>query len=1083
MSTLSQNHYRGLVPTFIRLALIVLFVAPGKPGQGGPLPASSLRGIASSTPNVLPPANRTVSAGLPWKAATTCPFPAARYAFAQNGEDFYVISGIGNGPNTTNVWRYNATTNIWSKRASIPVASEAPAGALLNGKIYVATGDSPPSAFFIYDVATDTWTSGPARPGVVNSFGAAAGAFNGKIYFVGGGSTGPTQTVSIYTIATNSWSVGPVAPTAVQLAGYKQVGQYLYVIGGFTSTVNNSIASMRLDMASNTWTNGPPFTPQRGDFGLAAAGTRLIAIGGDTTGGSFANPSAEVNELDTTTWPSGTWVGSPDNLPAVRQANSGGFTSSGRAGGEIWSTGGFGTAGFVGEHLFRTELTCLTYNYSTSAGSIVPGTTDTLNHTDDGSTVIMLPFPYRLYDAEFTNVAVGSNGHLTFGTPNNAFGVTCIPVTGATYAIGPYWTDQCTGACFNVSGAGLGIFTSISGAAPNRIFNIEWRTAYYNSGGAGVPLNYEVRLYERQASFDVIYGTVNTFTPPDPRMLSTGLQKDTAQFTQQGCDPTGGTAPPVTSGQLYHYTLTNTACAAPPTPGGFLYVLQEVNGGNNQIFGYGVNETTGALTALSGFPLNTGGTGNAFAPRESLRADLVNQRLYAINDGSNTVSAFAINPGTGALTAMPLSPITLGAGIWQTLAIHPTGSPLVVSEFGGSVKSFNITPGSAGEAVGSPFAGTDAASSVFSRDGNYCYEGGGNGALFSGFSVNPASGVLTALAGSPFNAGGNNPYAYATDSQGRLFSALNGPSNLLAFTTASGIPSAVTGNPFASGIGNAASGLLHPNEQYYLAVSPTSPSSNIGSYRVGGTGAGTTLAAVTGSPFSVPGSRRDLALNQTGAFLFSNNISNGEVSTYPVNPGTGLVGNAIVPSVTAAGGAISLAYTNASMVRTAVSRKTHGAAGVFDINLPLSGTAGVECRNGSGVGSGDHQIVVSCVAAVVSLTDVLIVSGSITGGSVSASGNVITLNLNGVANAQRLVLEFRGVSDGVNTGNFTLQIGFLAGDTSGNGSVNASDITQTKIQSGQAVTGSNFRNDVTVNGTLNASDIALVKTRSGTALP
>ena len=54
------------------------------------------------------------------------------------------------------------------------------------------------------------------------------------------------------------------------------------------------------------------------------------------------------------------------------------------------------------------------------------------------------------------------------------------------------------------------------------------------------------------------------------------------------------------------------------------------------------------------------------------------------------------------------------------------------------------------------------------------------------------------------------------------------------------------------------------------------------------------------------------------------------------------------------------------------------------------------------------------------------------------------------------------------------------GDTNGNGVVNASDVSQTKSQSGQAVTSSNFRTDVAVNGTINASDIALVKSRSGT---
>ena len=95
------------------------------------------------------------------------------------------------GPNTTNVWRYNALTNVWTKRANIPAASQGPAGAFLNGKIYVATGDGAANAFYIYDVATDVWSAGPARPGVADSYGAAAGAYKGKVFIVGGGAAGP----------------------------------------------------------------------------------------------------------------------------------------------------------------------------------------------------------------------------------------------------------------------------------------------------------------------------------------------------------------------------------------------------------------------------------------------------------------------------------------------------------------------------------------------------------------------------------------------------------------------------------------------------------------------------------------------------------------------------------------------------------------------------------------------------------------------------------------------------------------------------------------------------------------------------
>jgi len=49
--------------------------------------------------------------------------------------------------------------------------------------------------------------------------------------------------------------------------------------------------------------------------------------------------------------------------------------------------------------------------------------------------------------------------------------------------------------------------------------------------------------------------------------------------------------------------------------------------------------------------------------------------------------------------------------------------------------------------------------------------------------------------------------------------------------------------------------------------------------------------------------------------------------------------------------------------------------------------------------------------------------------------------------------------------------------------VNATDVGQTKAQSGQPVTGANFRQDMTPNGNINASDIGLVKSQSGQSLP
>ena len=119
-----------------------------------------------------------------------------------------------------------------------------------------------------------------------------------------------------------------------------------------------------------------------------------------------------------------------------------------------------------------------------------------------------------------------------------------------------------------------------------------------------------------------------------------------------------------------------------------------------------------------------------------------------------------------------------------------------------------------------------------------------------------------------------------------------------------------------------------------------------------------------------------------------------------------------------------------------VSRKLHGGAGPFDINLPLTGNPGIECRSGGA--SNDYQIVFTFPSSVT-FTNASVTAGT---GSVSGSSGsgttTVTVNLTGVTNAQRITVTLLGVSDGTNTGDFSVQMGVLLGDTSGNGTVNAS---------------------------------------------
>ena len=174
-------------------------------------------------------------------------------------------------------------------------------------------------------------------------------------------------------------------------------------------------------------------------------------------------------------------------------------------------------------------------------------------------------------------------------------------------------------------------------------------------------------------------------------------------------------------------------------------------------------------------------------------------------------------------------------------------------------------------------------------------------------------------------------------------------------------------------------------------------------------------------------------------------------------------------------------YTFVPSFAGAVSRKVHGAAGTFDIPLPTSGTPGIECRIGQGANADMHHVVVS-FSTPVTFFSAAVTSGNGTVTGTSLSGNQITIDFT-AANAQTITLKLFGVNDGTGPGDISIPISLLLGDTNANGIVNASDISETKAQTGTATTSANFRQDVNVNGLINSSDISLVKSKTGTGLP
>ena len=182
------------------------------------------------------------------------------------------------------------------------------------------------------------------------------------------------------------------------------------------------------------------------------------------------------------------------------------------------------------------------------------------------------------------------------------------------------------------------------------------------------------------------------------------------------------------------------------------------------------------------------------------------------------------------------------------------------------------------------------------------------------------------------------------------------------------------------------------------------------------------------------------------------------------------------------------AQPSTPLVQSAVSRTMHGNAGSSDVNLPLSGTPGIECRSGGA--TSDYTIVLTFLAnvsvnaspqaAVTSGIGTIGSGGVSNGGMVTTSENVVTIPLTNVANAQTINITLNNVNGSTN---LTIPMRLLIGDVNGDGFVNSGDALQTRNRSGQATDATNFRSDVNADGFINSGDTTVVRARSGTALP
>jgi 6-phosphogluconolactonase (cycloisomerase 2 family) len=194
----------------------------------------------------------------------------------------------------------------------------------------------------------------------------------------------------------------------------------------------------------------------------------------------------------------------------------------------------------------------------------------------------------------------------------------------------------------------------------------------------------------------------------------------------------------------------------------------------SSISAYTINAQNGKLSVVSGSPFPDGAAGT-FALANSVAVDPSGRFAYVAN-GAGSVAEYTIDPSSGALAAIPGSPLTVGSTP-TAVAVDPSGRFVYVTNGGSdgpfvSAYAINTSTGALTPISGSPFPAAGAVSVTVDPSGQFVYvasgfsvEGSGN---ISAFTINPSTGALTAVAGSPFSSGVHGPGAVAVDPSGRF---------------------------------------------------------------------------------------------------------------------------------------------------------------------------------------------------------------------------------------------------------------------------------------------------------------------------
>ncbi|MGA2134491.1 MAG: beta-propeller fold lactonase family protein [Bryobacteraceae bacterium] len=307
--------------------------------------------------------------------------------------------------------------------------------------------------------------------------------------------------------------------------------------------------------------------------------------------------------------------------------------------------------------------------------------------------------------------------------------------------------------------------------------------------------------------------------------------------------------------------------------------------------------------------------------------------------------------------------------------------------------SVDAATGALTAVTGSPFSTgseSEPTSVAATRSGKFVYVARYFERSIDAFSVNATNGALTLIQGSPFTNGSDYPYGLAISPSGKFLYAANTPGNSIsAFSIgATGALTAVAGSPFAAGTGTI-SVALTPSGKYLYASNSTGDS--VSAFSVNSDGS---LTSVTGSPYTAGKYPVVLAVSPSGKFLYVPNGDSCDISAFSIDSTTGAltaVSGSPFPTrcVSGTGPQAVAVAPSAQFLYAAGGEVTSSTSDVFGFSIDTA-TGALKAISGSPFPAGEYSAFVAVSSSGKILYSADSLGGKIFGYLINASTGALT---------------------------------------------------------------------------------------------